>query len=77
MAALAGAATPASAEAQVAALADDVAYHSHDLDDGLRAGLFGVEDIAHLPMVGEALCGGAAVEPGNPPPRCGTRRSGG
>ena len=45
----------ASAEAQVAALADDVAYHSHDLDDGLRAGLFTVDDIADLPVVGLAL----------------------
>ena len=47
--------THASAEAQVAALADDVAYHSHDLDDGLRARLFAIEDIRHLPVVGEAL----------------------
>lgn len=45
----------ASGEAQVAAIADDVAYHSHDLDDGLRAGLFTAEDIAHLPVVGPAL----------------------
>jgi dGTPase len=47
--------TFASAEAQVAALADDVAYHSHDLDDGLRAGLFDLDDIGHLPVVREAL----------------------
>lgn len=47
--------TNPSAEAQVAAIADDVAYHSHDLDDGMRARLFGPEDIAHLPVVGEAL----------------------
>ena len=47
--------THASAEAQVAAIADDIAYHSHDLDDGLRAGLFGVEEISHLPVVGDAL----------------------
>ena len=45
----------AAAEAQVAATCDDVAYHSHDLDDGLRAGLFTVEDIEHLPVVGPAL----------------------
>lgn len=43
------------AEAQVAALADDIAYHSHDLDDGLRAGLFALDDLKHLPVVGDAL----------------------
>jgi dGTPase len=48
-------ATHASAEAQVAAMADDIAYHSHDLDDGMRAGLFGPDDVAHLPIVGPAL----------------------
>ncbi len=42
-------------EAQVAAAADDIAYHSHDLDDGMRAGLFGPEEISHLPLVGDAL----------------------
>ncbi len=45
----------ASAEAQVAALCDDIAYNAHDLDDGLRAGLFGFDDVAGLPLVGEAL----------------------
>ena len=44
-----------SAEAQVAAFADDIAYNTHDMDDGLRAGLFGFADIAHLPLIGEAL----------------------
>jgi len=39
-------------EAQVAALADDIAYHSHDLDDGLRAGLFTVADLASVPLIG-------------------------
>ena len=48
-------ATHAGVEAQVAALSDDIAYHSHDLDDGVRAGLFGPEEISHLPIVGEAL----------------------
>lgn len=41
----------ASAEAQVAALADDVAYNNHDLHDGLRAKLFTEQDIAGLPVV--------------------------
>lgn len=44
--------THASAEAQVAALADDIAYNNHDLHDGLRAGLFSEEDIRALPIVG-------------------------
>ncbi len=43
--------TYASAEAQVAALADDVAYNNHDLHDGLRAGLFCEADIEDLPLV--------------------------
>ncbi len=37
-----------SAEAQIAALADDIAYHNHDLDDGLRAGLITLEDVAEV-----------------------------
>ena len=41
-----------SAEAQVAALSDDIAYNNHDIDDGLRAGLFSVEDLHALPLVG-------------------------
>ncbi len=44
--------TYASAEAQSAAIADDIAYNNHDLDDGLRAGLFSVDDIIELPLVG-------------------------
>ena len=46
--------THASAEAQVAALSDDIAYNNHDLHDGLRAGLFSEEEIATLPLVGPA-----------------------
>jgi dGTPase len=45
----------ASAEAQLANLADDIAYLSHDFDDGLRAGLFGLDDISDLPQVCTAL----------------------
>lgn len=43
--------THASAEAQVAALSDDIAYNNHDLHDGLRAGLFTEADIADLPLI--------------------------
>jgi len=42
-------------EAQVAALADDIAYNSHDVDDGLRAGLFDEADLAGLPLVGPLI----------------------
>jgi dGTPase len=41
----------ASAEAQVAAIADDIAYDAHDIDDGLRAELFALDDIAAVPAV--------------------------
>ena len=41
-----------SAEAQIAAYADDIAYNNHDIDDGLRAGLFDIEDVKQLPIVG-------------------------
>ncbi len=58
-----------SAEAQVAALADDIAYHSHDLDDGMRAGLFGFDDIGHLPVVGPALAKARVASLDVPPPR--------
>jgi dGTPase len=43
--------THASAEAQVAALADDVAYNHHDLHDGLRAELFSTDELAELPIL--------------------------
>jgi dGTPase len=45
----------ASAEAQVAALSDDIAYDAHDIDDGLRADLFKLEDISAVPLVGGIL----------------------
>lgn len=51
--------THASAEAQVAAISDDIAYNNHDLADGLRAGLFSLEDLRCLPMIGPCI---AAVD---------------
>ena len=44
--------TFASAEAQIAAQSDDIAYNNHDIDDGLRAGLFSIEDLLDVPLVG-------------------------
>lgn len=41
----------ASAEAQCAAIADDIAYNAHDIDDGLRAGLFTVDDLGAVPFL--------------------------
>ncbi len=48
-------ATYPSAEAQVAALSDDIAYVSHDIDDGLRAGLIALADLEAQPLVGPAV----------------------
>lgn len=45
----------ASLEAQIAAVSDDIAYNAHDIDDGLRAGLFKVIDLGDIPLVGDAL----------------------
>ena len=53
-----------SAEAQVAALSDDIAYNNHDIDDGLRAGLFHVEEIEHLGLIGDVLAGIRTRYPG-------------
>ena len=56
--------TYASAEAQVASLSDDIAYNNHDIDDGLRAGLFSVEDLADVPLVGPVFAEARAAHPG-------------
>ena len=56
--------THASAEAQVAALADDIAYNNHDLHDGLRAKLFTEEELLELPIVGPCFREVDAAYPG-------------
>src|SRR6516165_4779455 len=58
-----------SAEAQVAALADDIAYNNHDIDDGLRAGLFAVANLAEVTLVGPVFHSVASRYPGIEEPR--------
>jgi len=52
-----------SAEAQCGAIADDIAYDAHDIDDGLRAEMFRIEDLARLPLLDEILREIAAQHP--------------
>ena len=53
------------AEAQVAAISDDIAYNNHDIDDGLRAGLFEVGDLETLPLVGAVFAEVAGATQGS------------
>ncbi|MBV8662477.1 MAG: deoxyguanosinetriphosphate triphosphohydrolase [Hyphomicrobiales bacterium] len=59
----------ASLEAQAAAIADDIAYNAHDIDDGLRAGLFDLEAIRAAPFLAALLNEVAALHPGLERPR--------
>ncbi len=45
----------ASLEAQIASLADDIAYNNHDIEDGLRAGFFTLDDLAELPLLSDII----------------------
>ena len=44
-----------SLEAQIAGIADDIAYDAHDIDDGIRAGLFDLDDLGAIPLFAEAI----------------------
>lgn len=63
--------TFASLEAQIAAVSDDIAYNAHDIDDGLRAGLFEVEDLRAIPLAAAIIDDIAARYPGLDPVRRG------
>jgi dGTPase len=56
--------THASVEAQLAALADDIAYNNHDVDDGYRAGLFRFAELAEVPIACRALADVRGAYPG-------------
>lgn len=58
-----------SAEAQVATVADDIAYDAHDIDDGLRAELFGLDDLAAVAPAGRIIGAIRADYPGLDAPR--------
>jgi dGTPase len=59
----------ASLEAQAAAIADDIAYNAHDMDDGLRAGLFDLKAIREITFIGQLLVEVDALYPGLERPR--------
>ncbi|MFI4964843.1 MAG: deoxyguanosinetriphosphate triphosphohydrolase [Caulobacterales bacterium] len=54
----------ASAEAQVAALADDIAYNNHDVDDGVQAGLFNLDELREIPLIGPHVASAFSDYPG-------------
>ncbi|MEO1746828.1 MAG: deoxyguanosinetriphosphate triphosphohydrolase, partial [Pseudomonadota bacterium] len=54
----------ASLEAQAAAIADDIAYNTHDIDDGIRSGLLSLDMMRDVPLAGDALAIVDALYPG-------------
>jgi len=58
-----------SLEAQVAAVADDIAYDNHDIDDGIRAGLLSLDEVLDVPLVAEGWAAVRGRWPDTPPQR--------
>jgi dGTPase len=56
--------TYAGLEAQIAALSDDIAYNTHDIEDGVRAGFFALDELADLPLVGDIIAEVSTRYPG-------------
>jgi dGTPase len=56
--------TFASLEAQAAAIADDIAYDTHDIDDGLRAGILDFDALRHAPLIGDIIAEIERLYPG-------------
>jgi dGTP triphosphohydrolase len=61
--------THSSLESQVAAIADDIAYNTHDIDDGLRSGLITLEMLEELPLISRLLAEVRDRYPGLEEPR--------
>ncbi|MBY0354893.1 MAG: deoxyguanosinetriphosphate triphosphohydrolase [Rickettsiales bacterium] len=57
-------------EAQIAALCDDIAYHNHDIEDGIRANLFELKDFIEIPLIGTIIQEVDALYPNVHPRRC-------
>lgn len=58
--------TQAGLEAQIAAISDDIAYNTHDIDDGVRAGFFALDDLAHIPLIRTIVTAVDHAHPGLP-----------
>ncbi len=44
-----------SLESQISSISDDIAYNSHDLEDGLKAGLFKIEELNGIPIISDII----------------------
>jgi dGTPase len=65
----AGAQEYGSLEAQIATISDDIAYNTHDIDDGVRAGFFALDDLRHVALVDDILARSKCAHPQIAPER--------